>query len=211
MPNISRKDLERLAIGFGIADFLTEGRLSAPIARGTKAALRKAAPAIGRGLLKYGPRVAVTAARVTPTPIAAAATGAAIIQNREAIANLARQGFEVVEPVAQRGFETAIDYGQGVVERAMDPASFRPPTQRDFLGLRTARPKKKTSKFNKAIRAGMLAAKASTSYGAKGKINNAKKAFSAVTKTASKINKGGKVAKKGALRKIGLAIKKVLR
>ena len=214
MPNISRKDLERLAIGFGIADFLTEGRLSAPIARGTKAALRKAAPAIGRGLLKYGPRVAVTAARVTPTPLAAAATGAVVIQNREAIANLARQGFEVIEPAAQRGFETAVDYGQGVLERAMDPATFQRPEQRDlfpFSVIPTARPKKKTSKFNKAIRAGMVAAKASTSYGKKGTINNAKKAFSAVTKTASKINKGGKVAKKGALRKIGLAIKKVLR
>jgi hypothetical protein len=71
--------------------------------------------------------------------------------------------------------------------------------------------KKKVSKFSKSVKAGMAAAKASTSYGKKGTINNAKKAFAAVTKTASKINKGGKVAKKGALRKIGLAIKKVLR
>jgi len=71
--------------------------------------------------------------------------------------------------------------------------------------------KKTVSKFSKAVSAGMKAAKASTSYGKKGTINNAKKAFTAVTKTASKINKGGKVAKKGALRKIGLAIKKVLK
>ena len=71
--------------------------------------------------------------------------------------------------------------------------------------------KKVKSKFNKAVSAGMKAAKASTSYGKKGTINNAKKAFTAVTKTASRINKGGKVAKKGALRKIGLAIKKVLK
>ena len=78
MVQISRRDLERLAIGVGIADFLTEGRLSAPIARGTKSALKKAAPAIARGIIRYGPRVAVTAARVTPTPLAAAATGAAL-------------------------------------------------------------------------------------------------------------------------------------
>jgi len=57
----------------------------------------------------------------------------------------------------------------------------------------------------------MKAVKASTSYGKKGTINNAKKAFSAVTKTASRINKGGKVAKKGVARKIGLAVKKVLK
>ena len=71
--------------------------------------------------------------------------------------------------------------------------------------------KKVKSKFNKAVSAGMKAAKASTSYGKKGTINNAKKAFTAVTKEASKIRKGGKVAKSGIKRKIGLAIKKVLR
>ena len=77
------------------------------------------------------------------------------------------------------------------------------------LGKKTR--KKAKSKFNKAVSAGMKAAKASTSYDKKGTINNAKKAFTAVTKTASRINKGGKVAKKGVQRKIGLAIKKVLK
>ena len=57
----------------------------------------------------------------------------------------------------------------------------------------------------------MKIAKASTSYGKKGTINNAKKAFSAVTKTASSINKGGKVAKSGIKRKIGLAVKRILK
>ena len=56
----------------------------------------------------------------------------------------------------------------------------------------------------------MKAVKASTSYGKKGPINNSKKAFAAVTKTASKINKGAKVAKSGITRKIGLAVKGIL-
>ena len=77
------------------------------------------------------------------------------------------------------------------------------------LGKKTR--KKAKSKFNQAVSAGMKAAKASTSYGKKGTLNNAKKAFTAVTKEASRINKGAKVAKKGIKRKIGLAIKKVLR
>jgi len=72
-------------------------------------------------------------------------------------------------------------------------------------------PKRRKSKFNKAIKAGMAAVKASTSYGAKGKISNSKKAFAAVTKTASKINKGAKIAKSGIIRKIGLAIKGILK
>ena len=79
------------------------------------------------------------------------------------------------------------------------------------LELGKAVRKKTVNKFSKAVSAGMKAAKASSSYGKKGTINNSKKAFTAVTKAASKINKGGKVAKKGALRKIGLAIKKVLK
>ena len=59
------------------------------------------------------------------------------------------------------------------------------------------RAKKKLSKFNKAVSAGMKALKKSKSYGSPGTINNGKKAFKQVTKVASKLNKGGKVSAKG--------------
>ena len=116
-----------------------------------------------------------------------------------------------------RGAEAALDVASPLVGRAISPVT--DPLLQQFTAFSTpskvqragqAKPKKK-SRFNRAIAAGMKAAKASTSYGKKGSINNAKKAFTAVTKTASRINKGGKVPKKGALRKIGLAIKKVLK
>ena len=214
MVNISRKDLERLAIGFGVADFLTEGRLSAPIARGTKAALKKAAPAIGRALIRYGPTVAVTAARVTPTPLAAAATGAVLVQNRAAVADLTRQGYQVVAPAIAQAGATAIDYGGDVLQRALDPTSFQPmgePTQILPVGGPIKRlTRKRLSKFNKAVKAGMSAVKKSTSYGKKGKINNAKKAFSAVTKVASKVNRGAKVSAKGVTGTIARAVRKIL-
>jgi hypothetical protein len=71
--------------------------------------------------------------------------------------------------------------------------------------------KRKVSKFNKAVSKGMATVKASTSYGKKGTISNSKKAFKAVTTTASKINKGAKIAKSGIIRKIGLAIKGILK
>jgi hypothetical protein len=71
--------------------------------------------------------------------------------------------------------------------------------------------KRRKTKFNIAVSAGMKAVKGSTSYGKKGTINNAKKAFTAVTKTVSKINKGAKVAKSGITRKIGLAVKGILK
>ena len=205
MVTISRKDLEALAVGFGIADFFAEGKLSAPIGRATKAALRKAGPAIARGIIRYGPAVVSTAARVTHTGVAVSTAGVIAIQNREKIADLAAQGFEVLAPTVQ-----------SIGQRALDPQSFAPMGEpRDLLpfgqGPIKRLTKKRVSKFNQSIKAGMAAAKASASYGKKGTINNAKKAFTAVTKTASKINKGGKVAKKGVLRKIGLAIKKVLK
>jgi hypothetical protein len=80
-----------------------------------------------------------------------------------------------------------------------------------IAGRPAVAPKKKPkSKFNKAIAAGMKAIRASTSFGKKGTINNSKKAFTTVTKTASKINKGGKVAKSGITRKIGLIMKRIL-
>ena len=210
MVQISRKDLERLAIGFGIADFLTEGRLSAPIARGTKAALKRAAPAIARGIIRYGPTVAVTAARVTPTPLAAAAVGAAAVQNRELIRDVAGNVFERVQPSVQA-------YGQGVMERLRDPEQLLPvetgqgPALEKFFGLPSGKPRRKiASKFNKAVKAGMAAVKNSTSYGKKGTINNAKRAFSAVTKVASKVNKGKKVTAKGVTGTIARAVRKIL-
>ena len=70
--------------------------------------------------------------------------------------------------------------------------------------------RKVTTKFNKAIQSGMSIVKASTSYGKKGTINNARKAFSRVTKTVSRVNRGLKVPKTGITRKIGLAAKRIL-
>ena len=70
--------------------------------------------------------------------------------------------------------------------------------------------RKVTTKFNKAVREGMKVVRASTSYGKKGTINNAKKAFTAVTKTVSKVRRGLKMPKKGITRKIALAAKRIL-
>ena len=210
MVNISRKDLERLAIGFGVADFLTEGRLSAPIARGPKAALKRAAPAIARGIIRYGPTVAVTAARVTPTPLAAAAVGAAAVQNRELIRDVAGNVYERVQPSVQA-------YGEGVMERLRDPEQLLPtetgqsPAIEKLFGLPSGKPRRKiASKFNKAVKAGMSAVRNSKSYGKKGTINNARKAFSAVTKVASKVNRGAKVSAKGVTGTIARAVRKIL-
>ena len=210
MVQISRKDLERMAIAFGIADFFSGGKLTAPIGNAARRALVKAAPAIGRGILRYGPTVAVTAARVTPTPLAAAATGAALVANRRRIADAAGNIYEEVAPAVQQ-------YGAGVVERALDPETYqspRPfpaPMAGDILleGITKGRKRKKT-KFNQAVSKGMSIIKDSVSFGKKGTINNAKKAFSTVTKVASGVSKGRKAPKSGIRRKLHTAMAKIL-
>jgi len=210
MVKISKEDLAKLAIGWGVANFLTKGALERPIQSVTIKAITKAAPLIGRALIRYGPTVALTAARVTPTPLAVAATGALALQNRELIQDAAGNVYEKVAPAAQ-------EYGAGVVERALDPETYMMQREGPTLGgdvlmqpFVERSKKKKTTKFNKAVSKGMSVIKASTSYGKKGTINNAKKAFSVVTRTASAINKGGKVAKSGIKRKLGLVMRKIL-
>jgi len=69
--------------------------------------------------------------------------------------------------------------------------------------------KKTKSKFNRAVGAGMKAAKASASYGKKGVINAPKKAFKAVTKLASKINKAKQPGHRLPIRPSGINAKKI--
>jgi len=82
----------------------------------------------------------------------------------------------------------------GIVETALVPS----------------RRKKAMTKFNKAVKEGMKIVKSSSSYGKKGTISNSKKAFAAVTKAVSKARKGGKLAKKGVLRKVQSKAKGIL-
>ena len=67
--------------------------------------------------------------------------------------------------------------------------------------------KRKKSQFNAAVSAGMKAVKSSASYGKKGTISNAKKAFSVVTKVVSGIRKGRKAPTSGIRRRIFRAAK----
>ena len=209
MVQVSRKDLERLAIAFGVADFLSGGKLAAPVGNATRRALVKAGPAIARGIIRYGPTAALTAARVTPTPLAAAAVGAAAIQNRERIADAAGNIYERVVPAAQ-------EYGSSVLERALDPETYTQRPSGPVLGGDRlmqgllGKTKKKPTKFNTAVKRGMKILKDSTSYGKKGTINNAKKAFTAVTKAASSVSRGRKAPKSGIRRKLHTAMSKIL-
>jgi len=124
------------------------------------------------------------------------------------------QGQALLDAAEERGRMDRIRFEQGLTDLgvgARDALSAIADLDAPIVGVRSPKfTKRAKSKFNKAVSKGMSVVKASTSYGKKGTINNSKKAFAAVTKTASKINKGAKVAKSGITRKIGLAVKRIL-
>ena len=102
-----------------------------------------------------------------------------------ALAEAVRRSPELVEDV--------IDQWEGAQEALGVPAQMRT--------------KKKVSKFNKAIKAGMSAVKKSKSFGKPGSFSNSKKAFATVTKTVSGLKKGRKAPKKGIRGTIARAVR----
>jgi hypothetical protein len=200
MVNISKKDLVTIAGLAGVADFLAEGRFSAPISRALKTIIRRGGPVAARVTGATAVRVAGTALQVGKTiamrhPVLTA--GAVVYytyKNREELGDLVEQGYEVLQPkvpMIQEGLQSAFD------------------TTPIGVGLKIGKAirKKATTPFNKAVSKGMKIVKQSTSYGKKGTINNAKKAFSAVTKVASAASKKKKAPKSGITRKIYLGVK----
>ena len=157
----------------------------------SRAAAKAAENLIGRSGMVLAPRAAAaTTSLAAANPVAAGVgLGLGALQTPP--------GQDLLDMAAERGRSDRIKFDQTLTDLTMVTA---PAIRR-----------KKKSAFNKAVSAGMKAAKASTSYGKKGVINDSKKAFKAVTKEASRIKKGGKLANKGIRRKIGLAIKKVLK
>ena len=193
MVKISKRDLAVIAGLAGAADFLAEGRFSAPVARALKTVIRRGGPTAARFTGATALRAAGTVASVGKTialrhPVLTA--GAVVYytyQNRDELGGLIEQGYELVQP----GLQALADLDAPIV------------------GVRM--PKKRMTDFNKAVKKGMSIVKGSTSYGKKGTINNAKKAFAAVTKVASAANSKKKAPKTGIKRKIYLGIKRLFK
>jgi putative intracellular protease/amidase len=194
MVNISKRDLAVIAGLAGAADFLAEGRFTAPLARALKTVIRRGGPTAARFTGATALRAAGTVASVGKTialrhPVLTA--GAVVYytyQNRDELGGLVEQGYEVVQDFAD-------------VTRAKFDEGVRP----------LKKVKKRMTAFNSAVKKGMSIVKGSTSYGKKGTINNAKKAFAAVTKVASAANSKKKAPKTGIKRKIYLGIKRLFK
>jgi len=103
-------------------------------------------------------------------------------------------GQQLLQSAAESGADT---------RRSLDMALF------NVQALAEEKVRKTKSKFNTAVSRGMSAAKAGTSYGVKGVISAPTKAFAAVTKMASKINKAKKEKRKLPAKPKGINAKKI--
>jgi hypothetical protein len=222
MAKLTRKEAEYIIATGAAIDFLTEGKFTAAVARRVKALARRAGPTVARGL-------GSTAVRLGGTALGTARfiamrhpyiTGAAVIytavKNREELADLAREGWEVVQDVgAQAGsaFQEALDVRREQAEMRPSiipgvPAIIGRSDPIDVLGLK--KPKRRKSSYNKAVSSAMRAVKKSKFLGKPGKFTSPKKAFATVNRTVSRIKKGAKVGTKGVTGVIKRAVRKIL-
>ena len=121
------------------------------------------------------------------------------VTERERIKQLLDQGYEIVEPI----LEEAAQRGPPRIDIIPQPAFMDPLRERFVEAIKKRTP----SAFNRAVSAGMKVIKKAKTYGGKGNIRPAKKAFTLVTKLASAKMKKRKAPKSGLRRRIWNAMK----
>jgi hypothetical protein len=217
MVKLTRKEAEYIVAAGAAVDFLTEGKYTGKVSRAVKAAVRKGLPVATRAAQRTAPRLAGTAFQVGRTiamrhPYLTA--GAVIyytVKNRNEIANLVGQGYEIVDdatrPVLTEAASIAESVGAFPSQEMGARSRFGEPIL-DVLGIEPVK-KRKRSSFNSAVSRGMKAVKKSKYLGKPGKFNNPKKAFGTVTKVTSRLKKGGKVSTKGVSGVIRRAVGKI--
>jgi hypothetical protein len=128
-------------------------------------------------------------------PVATLARGASAVSPIGAAALLADLAIREQESLAYRSGQLA-GRGLGAIGAGLTELE-QFGQERLPVELGGRRKKRKKSGFNAAVAAGMKTVKASSSFGKKGTINNAKRAFSMVTKVASAVLKGKKASRSG--------------
>jgi len=151
------------------------------------------------------PAVGLAARAVNPY-VAGAALGGAALQTEP--------GQELLERAAESGRQTRRDLEMALFEARYggEPGGGYG-IGTGYGDLRAIAPtvKRRASSFNKAVSAGMKAVKKSKFNGKAGTLTNAKRTFTQVTKTASKIAKGKKVSAKGVIGTIARAVRPKLK
>ena len=211
MVKLDRRTAEYILATGAAIDFLLEGKFANPIARAIKATARRAIPAVGMAAGRAGISVAGTAlgmgrlAMANPYVLGGTAIYVGY-HERDKIRSLLEQGYEIVEE--RLPTPSLPSTGRGMVRRPVSEFIGAPPRiPKGFDPMTMLRRKRKPSAFNKAVSQGMSTIKKSTSYGKRGVIKPAKKAFALVTKLAAAKKKKKKAPKSGIRRKIWNAMK----
>jgi hypothetical protein len=202
----TQKELAAFVVGHGIVDFVSGGKLSL-IERN---AIWKAVKKLGPAAVTTTGRLAGTAAMGAARALPAVARGAKfitmrhpvifgavvtyeVVKNREQIAQLAREGWDVVQDAREMRREYIAERPDEFVD-----LPFIGPVRPLGVPFQTKLAKRRKSTYNSAVSKGIKALKKSTSYGKRGVLNTPKKAFGFVARTVSKLRKGKKVPSKGA-------------
>jgi len=148
-------------------------------------------------LVKGGRVVAPVAARAAPVAGPVAVAGLAYEAQRRGLFD------PIFDPLTGALMERTMPIGEAIVG-GIAPAE---EILRESFPVTKKRAK---SAYSKAMSAGMKAVRASTSYGKKGTISNAKRAFAAVSKVASAAKKKKKAPKSGIRRKIYNAVRRYI-
>jgi hypothetical protein len=217
MANLTRKEAEYIVAAGAAIDFLTEGKFTGAVARRVKAAARRAGPTVARTTASTAARLGGTALRVGKTvalrhPVL---TGGAVVyyayKNRDELGELVEQGYEIAQDVGQAHMDA---FEEISAERRRRPNIFGVPgiagklNPIEVLGL--DKPKRRRSKYNKAVSSAMKAVKKSKFLGKPGKLSNPKRAFATVNKTVSRLKKKAKVTSKGVSGVIKRAVRRII-
>jgi len=188
------EELGAFLVGHGIVDFVSGGKLSKVERDALWSAFKKAGLATARAV----PRAGGTVARIGGTVamrhpyIAAGAVIYVAATNREQIADLVRQGYDVVQEALPEPTPFASQFLADPIGASTQLIRDRPRIPGRLM------PKRRKSSYNLSVSKAMKALKQSTSYGKKGVLSTPKKAFGFVARTVSKLRKGKKVPSKGA-------------
>jgi len=201
LEGLTKKQLEVavgiLALDKGV-DLITGGRLNKLSKRILVATGKRLIPFAARaGVSVTGTALGMSRlAMLNPYVLGATAIYVGY-HERERIKQLLDQGYEIIEERLPTPSLPSLPT-PGI------PRPSIPGVEEIILGGPAALPirPRKPSSFNKAVSQGMRAVKTSTSYGGKGKIKPAKKAFSVVVKMAAAKKKKKKAPKSGIRRRI---------
>jgi hypothetical protein len=180
-----------VAVGIDLAVPGTNRKVALAIAK----QIPRVSPPVARGALGVG-RAALGAGATLArrNPVAATGLGALALQQAGA--------FDPVEDAISRLVDERVAAIQAPFAVAREPIVQR-------AAGRVA--KRKVSKYSKAIKSGIAAVKKSKFGGKPGKITNAKRVFSTVSKVTSAINKGKKVSAKGIRGTIARSVRGILK